>query len=427
MGSVCTKPISILIVEDDLLSRILLEGLLTDSTLSVSQIKCVVSLRAAMELFATNKFDVVLLDLNLPDSKELHTLSQIISKAPQTAVIVVTGEYGESLGLRAIAGGAQDYLVKASFDHKMLGKSVHYAIERKRMEEAGRAAFRALAKAHSELKEIQTQMIQSEKLASIGRLAAGVAHEINTPIGFVSSNFETLGNYMGKICHLLGKHDELTEQVMSSGDAPLQRKGLALAQVRRDLKMDFILEDLKDLFDESLEGLNRISSIVQNLRDFSRIDQAEEFADCSLNEGIQATLTVVRNELKYGVEIVTELGDIPDVPCCAGHINQVFLNILINAAQAIGSQTRETEGRITIKTYATDDEVVCEIADNGPGIPADNLGEIFDPFFTTKPVGEGVGLGLSAAYNTIVNEHRGHLLVDSTVGQGTVFTIKLPA
>ena len=152
MGSVCTKPISILIVEDDLLSRILLEGLLTDSTLSVSQIKCVVSLRAAMELFATNKFDVVLLDLNLPDSKELHTLSQIISKAPQTAVIVVTGEYGESLGLRAIAGGAQDYLVKASFDHKMLGKSVHYAIERKRMEEAGRAAFRALAKAHSELK-----------------------------------------------------------------------------------------------------------------------------------------------------------------------------------------------------------------------------------------------------------------------------------
>ena len=121
------------------------------------------------------------------------------------------------------------------------------------------------------------------------------------------------------------------------------------------------------------------------------------------------------------------MGDIPDVPCCAGHINQVFLTILINAAQAIGSQPRETEGRITIKTYATDDEVVCEIADNGPGIPEDNLGEIFDPFFTTKPVGEGVGLGLSAAYNTIVNEHRGHLLVDSTVGQGTVFTIKLPA
>jgi len=426
MDSSSINALDILIVEDDPINRILLEGLLEESTLSISQALAAESLSAAMTLFDTNRFDVVLLDLNLPDSQELGTLTKVIKKAPLTAVIVITGEYGEDLGLEAIAQGAQDYLVKSSFDHEMLSKSIHYAIERKRMEEAGKVAFQELEDAHSELKEMQSQIVQSEKLASIGQLAAGVAHEINTPVGFVSSNFETLGTYMGKIRLLLDKHGELIRQLESSKDAQLQETVQELTQLRQTLKIDFILDDLQDLFTESQEGLERVTSIVQNLRDFSRIDQAEDMGDYSLNAGIQATLAVARNEIKYDAEIVTELGDIPAVQCSAGQINQVFLNILVNAAQAIKSQAREALGCITIKTYCADEEVVCEIADNGPGIPADKLTRIFDPFFTTKAPGEGTGLGLNVSYDIIVNKHQGQLLADSTVGQGTRFTIKLP-
>ena len=423
-----TKPINILVVDDDIINRILLERwLLSDSTLSVSQVKCAVSLGAAMELFGTNEFDVVLLDLNLPDSKDLHTLSEVINKAPQTAVIVVTGECGETPGLRAIAGGAQDYLVKASFDHEVLSRSIHYAIERKRMQEAEQIAFKELENAHSELKEMQSQILQSEKLASIGQLAAGVAHEMNTPMGFVGSNFQTLMSYMKKFLDLFAMYEQLQGEV--EGGSKINRLSVVeqIKQARTDMKIDFVLKDIQELFEESREGIQRVSHIIQNLRDFSRIDQPEELVDFNLNDGIKTTLVVARNEIRYDAEIVTNLGPIPRVRCSSGQINQVFLAILVNAAQAIKSQQRETKGTITIKTYATEAKVVCEISDDGPGIPEDKISKIFDPFFTTKPVGKGTGLGLSVAYDIIVNKHKGKLAVDSTVGRGTTFTLRLPA
>ena len=423
-----TKPINILVVDDDIINRILLERwLLSDSTLSVSQVKCAVSLGAAMELFGTNEFDVVLLDLNLPDSKDLHTLSEVINKAPQTAVIVVTGECGETPGLRAIAGGAQDYLVKASFDHEVLSRSIHYAIERKRMQEAEQIAFKELESAHSELKEMQSQILQSEKLASIGQLAAGVAHEMNTPMGFVGSNFQTLMSYMKKFLDLFAMYEQLQGEV--EGGSKINRLSVVeqIKQARTDMKIDFVLKDIQELFEESREGIQRVSHIIQNLRDFSRIDQPEELVDFNLNDGIKTTLVVARNEIRYDAEIVTNLGPIPRVRCSSGQINQVFLAILVNAAQAIKSQQRETKGTITIKTYAMEAKVVCEISDDGPGIPEDKISNIFDPFFTTKPVGKGTGLGLSVAYDIIVNKHKGKLAVDSTVGRGTTFTLRLPA
>jgi signal transduction histidine kinase len=273
---------------------------------------------------------------------------------------------------------------------------------------------------------MQSKIIQSEKLASIGQLAAGVAHEMNTPVGFVASNFQTLESYIKKIQNLLAVYDGLIRKIETSKNTELLNKANAIGKSRNDMKIDFILEDIQGLFDDSKEGLNRVTNIIQNLRDFSRIDQPGSLDEYNLNDGVEATLVVAKNEIKYDAELKTELSEVPLVFCNSGQINQVFLNILVNAAQAIKSQERDDKGTITIRTYATETGAACEISDDGCGIPPDSLPKIFDPFFTTKAVGKGTGLGLSVSYDIIVNKHKGELLVDSTVGKGSKFTIKLP-
>ncbi len=299
-------------------------------------------------------------------------------------------------------------------------------IDRKNAEESVRLAYEELEKSNKELKETQSQLVQSEKLASIGQLAAGVAHEINNPVGFIASNFETLENYMKKIKKLLQMYGELLEEIEASEKTELLDKANTIGKSQNDMKIDFILKDLPGLFNDSREGIDRVTGIVQNLRDFSRIDQPGSLDKYNINDGIKATLVVAQNEIKYDADIKTELSEVPIILCKAGQINQVLLNILMNAAQAINSQKRNNRGSITIRTYSTDDNVVCEISDDGPGIEPDKLPKIFDPFFTTKPVGKGTGLGLSVSYDIIVLKHNGKLIVDSHVNEGTKFTIKLP-
>jgi len=299
-------------------------------------------------------------------------------------------------------------------------------IDRKEAEESVILAYEELDKSHKELKEMHSQLVQSEKLASIGQLAAGVAHEINTPVGFVASNFETLENYIKKIGELLEMYNELIGEIKASEESELSDKANTISKSQNDMKIDFILKDLPGLFNDSREGIDRITSIVRHLRDFSRIDQSGNLDKYNINDGIKATLTVAQNEIKYDADVKTELSEVPSIFCNAGQINQVLLNILINAVQAIKSQERDDKGTITIKTYVTDDDVVCEISDDGPGIEPDKLSKIFDPFFTTKPVGKGTGLGLSVSYDIIVMKHNGKLIADSSVDEGTTFTIKLP-
>ncbi len=318
--------------------------------------------------------------------------------------------------LKLLSQKKQDYIIAVARD----------ITERKQAEEATRLAYKKLEQANIELKEMQSQMVQSEKLASIGQLAAGVAHEMNTPVGFVASNFQTLESYVKKFRDLLEMHDELIGKIKTSEKKELLNKVDDISQARDVMEMDFILEDIQGLFDDSRESLDRVTNIIQNLRDFSRIDQPGSFDKYNLNDGIGATLVVAKNEIKYDAELKTDLSELPPILCNAGQINQVFLNILINAAQAVKSQERENQGTITIRTYATDDQVVCEISDDGCGIAPENLPKVFDPFFTTKSVGKGTGLGLSVSYDIIVNKHNGEILVDSTVGEGSKFTIKLP-
>jgi len=304
---------------------------------------------------------------------------------------------------------------------------LHDITARKTSEKALAVALDETEKANHELKAMQSQLVQNEKLASIGQLAAGVAHEMNTPVGFVASNFETLTSYVGKLSTMFNLFDAFMAQVAQSDHDEFADDITQLQDKRQILKLDFVLEDIKDLFSESQEGLKRVTSIVQNLRDFSRVDQEKKQDDYSINDCIKSTLIVARNEIKYDADVETDLGEIPLIPCHSGQINQVLLNILVNAAHAIKSQTeRQGKGVIRIKTYATEDQVICEIQDNGPGIPQDRLARIFDPFFTTKPAGKGTGLGLSVSHDIVVAKHKGSLLVDSVVGEGTKFTIKLP-
>ncbi len=265
---------------------------------------------------------------------------------------------------------------------------------------------------NAELKSTQSQMLQREKMASIGQLAAGVAHEINNPIGFVSSNIRSLDKYIKKLTEYL----ELLESSIKE-HAPESWE--EIKPQRKKLKIDFLLEDCDDLIIESLDGSDRVRKIVQNLKTFSRVDQAvEQLAD--LNECLESTIAIVWNELKYKAQLEKDFAELPDIYCSPQELSQVFTNILVNAAQAI-----EKEGLVKIRTWLEDETIFISIQDNGSGIAKENLEKIFEPFFTTKPVGEGTGLGMSISYE-IVKKHGGEILIDSELGKGTTFTISLP-
>jgi len=272
---------------------------------------------------------------------------------------------------------------------------------------------RELEAAYSELKNTQAQILQREKMASIGQLAAGVAHEINNPTGFIMSNLGTLGKYADKLTTFIEAQTKVIES-LSAGEYPDELK-----ETRKKLKLDYILEDLGMLINESLDGADRIKKIVQNLKSFSRLDEAE-FKPSDINECIESTLNIVWNELKYKATVEKDYGKIPMIKCFPQQLNQVFMNLLVNGAHAI-----ESQGTIKIKTWNGDGALHISISDTGSGIPEDKIKRIFEPFFTTKPVGKGTGLGLSITYD-IVKKHNGDIMVSSEVGKGTEFTITLP-
>ncbi len=270
-----------------------------------------------------------------------------------------------------------------------------------------------LQKTLDDLKQTQSQLLQSEKMASIGQLAAGVAHEINNPMGFISSNINTMKTYVSRFQKIIERQEswlEVHKDQEALGDT------LAL---KKKLKLDFVLSDINALIDESQDGADRVRKIVEDLKGFSRANEKkQELAD--LNECLDVTLNIARNELKYKAEIVKEYGDLPQTNCFAQQLNQAFMTILVNAAQAIPAQ-----GLVTIRTKHENGFIYISISDTGKGIPEGNLSRLFEPFFTTKDIGQGTGLGLSITYD-IINKHDGDIEVTSEVGKGTTVTISLP-
>ncbi|MEO0442253.1 MAG: ATP-binding protein [Pseudomonadota bacterium] len=253
-------------------------------------------------------------------------------------------------------------------------------------------------------------------MASIGQLAAGVAHEINNPVGFIKSNFSSLQHYANALNQTIDKYSALIKKI--DNDELIK----TVDTINEEHDIAFVIEDISQLLTESFDGINRIEDIVKSLKHFSRAD-TNQWEQADINQGIESTLKVVAHELKYIATIDKQYGELPLVQCLPMQINQVLMNLLVNAGQAMEKES--SEGKIAIRTLHQDDHIKIMIEDNGKGIKQENLVKIFDPFFTTKPVGEGTGLGLSLSYN-IMQKHSGNISAESTVGKGTTFTITLP-
>ncbi len=278
-----------------------------------------------------------------------------------------------------------------------------------------------LSKAYQSLKESQAQLVQSEKMASLGQMVAGVAHEINTPLGYVRNNVEVTQNLFGQTKALLENYEQLVALLMAETmdeDALGEQLGL-VSEMSEPFREEGLLDSMQDLFKDSLYGVDQISELVMNLKDFSRLDQART-DNVDINKCLDSALNIGKNVLKYKVTVKKLYGELPPLKCSPSQLNQVFLNLLTNAAQAI-----EDKGTIWIKTWADGGWVHVTIQDSGKGIAPEVIKKIFDPFFTTKPVGEGTGLGLSISYK-IVEQHSGQIKVASEIGKGTKFLISLP-
>ena len=290
------------------------------------------------------------------------------------------------------------------------------------MEQEMRANTVALEQANIQLKSSQLALVQSEKMASLGQMVAGIAHEINTPLGYVQNNVAIGQELFQQIQTMISGYEALVDNLLDehAGEEQIAQQMRHVAEMRSDVNAREMLGEMQGLMGDSLYGIAQISELVLNLKNFSRMDAAATEA-VSVNECIESALNIGRNVLKDKVEVVRELGDLPKIKCAPSQLNQVFLNLFTNAAQAM-----EVQGKLHVRTWFDDGAVHVSVADNGKGIPQELLTRIFDPFFTTKPVGEGTGLGLAITHQ-IVQKHGGEIHVDSRVGEGTCFHIRLPA
>ncbi len=273
--------------------------------------------------------------------------------------------------------------------------------------------------------KIELELRQAQKLESVGRLASGIAHEINTPVQFVSDSCSFLQNATSDLMSVIVANRGLRRAVLANEITALD----ALEQIRTaeaEADVDYLLEHIPQAVDRAMQGLERVSTIIKSMKEFAHPVQHQAYAD--INRAITSTINVARNEYKYVADLETHLAELPMVNCHVGELNQVVLNIVVNAAHAIEAVVKDTDrrGKIVVRTTTMDGHAVIEISDDGCGIPATLLDKIFDPFFTTKEIGKGTGQGLAIARSVIVDKHHGKLTVDSEVGRGTTFRIWLP-
>ncbi len=289
------------------------------------------------------------------------------------------------------------------------------------LEQRVEARTRQLQEAHSKL------YIQG-KMASVGQLAAGLAHEINNPVSFLRINFSVIEENVRAVEKVLAKYREVLSAHAAEGGAPVLEGGL-LSAFEEEMDLKFILGEFPGLFSESRDGFDRITEIITSMRNFARKDEPKSFVNFDINTAVRNTLVLARNVYKYSADVVLELEEVPEIPGVAGQINQVLLNLIVNAAQALDEHAEQSGemGRIVIRTGSCPEGVYCEVMDNGPGIPDGLMESIFDPFFTTKQPGKGMGLGLSISYDIVVNKHDGQMTVNNRAGGGACFRVVLPA
>lgn len=371
----------------------------------------------ALALLANETFALVLSDVQMPGLSGVELLRRITEQYPDTAVIMASGVDRTQRVLDAVRLGAFDYLIKPC-DLDVLELSVERALEKRTLLRDARRYKQELEKHNAELarrkdalERLQAQMVHGEKMASLGQLAAGVAHELNNPAGFIYGNMEILKECTAGIERLLNAYDDTQLPPALAAE---------IHAIKKEIDYGNSLQDIRSIIADCHGGAERIRDIVQNLRLFSRLDEAE-FKKVDLHEGIDSTIRLLSQY--YGSDRLTlerDYADLPPVDCYAGQLNQVWMNLLVNAAQATPS-----DGKVRITTRLENETAVVSISDTGSGIAPEHLKKIFDPFFTTKPIGVGTGLGLSITYG-IVERHGGFITVDSSSDSGTTFTVTIP-
>lgn len=422
----------VLIVDDSLLVLRTVESQIKEMADIDEVILCSNSVQT-LDIIKQKGVDIVILDVVMPEMSGLEVLSRI-RRDPfldDTQVIMLTSEpeyLKESFNL-----GSNDFINKP-FQPVELQSRLKAAVKTRKSLMMVNEMNRQLSLKNQELLNLnqllnntQINIIQNEKMASIGELAAGVAHEINNPLGFVKSNIETLNSFLKKISAVIGIYRSNHEALESTVTDQISRQYLTqMAEAEEKYKIDFIMSELDPLFSDLQEGIARVTKIVATLTSFAHAGLDDEYVLNNISSLIEEALLIIRNEYKYSIDIHTRLIEDDEIECNRGQIEQVLINILMNAIHAIKSQNRDEKGNIEISTTRTEDEFLIIISDDGPGVPENLFNRIFDPFFTTKDVGQGTGLGLSISYDIIVNKHGGYLNVSNHVSSGAVFEIGLP-
>lgn len=354
---------------------------------------------AALAKIEAFRPDVIVSDIKMPGTDGLSLLKRV-NQAPDPPMVVLITAYGsEDIAIQALRAGAHNYLSKP-FEVEELRLIVASALDKHRLLRENRRYYRELERTLAELKESQTALVQTEKMASLGKLVASVAHEVNNPLGALQSSVNTMGLVASKISEWCqGQPSDVSGRVHA------------------------LVETLRDVSAQAQASCERLRAVVSNLRQFAQLDRAE-FQRADVHAGIESTLHLLRHAFGDRIDVDTEFGDLPEINCWPRELNQVFMNLLLNAKEAI--ERTGGRGSIRVRTSGRGDPVRIEISDNGCGIPAEHLDKIFDPRFTIKGVQVGTGLGLTICYQT-VRAYKGAIEVSSQPGEGTTFTVTLPS
>ena len=400
-----SRDIKILLIEDNKGDARLIQEMLMEESSAVFSLTTAGTLHEGLEKLAFGRTDVVLSDLSLPDSNRLETLNGILQRVSDMPVVILSGLDDEISAIRAVKEGAQDYLIKGQVTSQLLVRTIKYAIERKKM---------------------VSQLIQSKKMESIGHLAAGMAHEINTPIQYISTNIRFVQDSFQQIESLMNGFSGMLHEM--GKEPPVCQNVIEFENRLKEIDPQYLFEEVPKAIQHSLYGIRKVSEIVQAIYDFSQVN-TDGVKNVDINKSILTTITVAQNEVNQVAEIKTDLcRTLPPIKLLPVEFNQVIFNILFNAVQAVRQVVDINSGEkgvIAVRTLQDEAWVEIHISDTGLGIPMEIRDKVFDPFFTTKEIGEGIGHGLTFAHNVIA-KFGGFITFETEDGKGTTFIIKVP-
>lgn len=403
----------ILIVDDSKLNRVYAKGFVDASDIE-AEIFMASNGQETLDILNQEVIDVVILDIIMPVLDGIETLKRIRANPDwdETKVLMYSSLREQEKLQACFEYGASDFIHKPIEEVEFISR-LRNAIRQQENEASLKAYIDEIEKQKAIIMSTNLHLVQSEKMAAIGQLAAGVAHEINNPIGFIRSNYDVLKDYMKDLY-------DFHERIIFHSKSKENIEKEILEEIEE------VFEDIANIFEETSIGLERVTQIVKSLRNFSRIDTTQEFDFYDLNAGVKDTLIVANNNIKYDAYVHTDYGELKQINALGSEVNQVILNLIINAVDSIKEKNDGQMGNIYIKTTMNQDYVILSVKDDGLGIADEHIKDLFNPFFTTKEVGKGMGLGLSVSYDIVVNKHKGKFEVNSEVGEGTEFLVYLP-